>query len=242
MKIMQNAKTMKPYTIYQDSKGGQYVKGNVGGGYTINYNDGSHWDYCLEKESDILAKTVNTDEIIKLEHYPCDMTKILAIENELDDASLAFLHKLDTFSKIPRLQMLSKTENGLPEAVKYVLNLGESLRNDLYLTDSCLYALDFLRNIEHEMSYGQINPQKEYNLNFDEYYLFNQIVNDYRSINKICDAAGIVQSNDPNKDEWYRVCDFVDEENNEKSFEEWWDSLDDIEREEYNRSISESEI
>ena len=40
----------------------------------------------------------------------------------------------------------------------------------------------------------------------------------------------------------YRVCDFVDEENNEKSFEEWWDSLDDIEREEYNRSISESEI
>lgn len=155
----------------------------------------------------------------------CDMTKILAIENELDDVSLAFLHKLDTFSKIPRLQMLSKTENGLPEAVKYVLNLGESLRNDLYSTNSCLYALDFLRNIEHEMRYGQTNLQKEYNLNFDEYYLFNQIVNDYRSINKICDAASIVQSNDPNKDEYHRACDFIDEENideenDEKSFEE----------------------
>lgn len=212
--------TMKQYVIYQDAEGGQYVKGDIGGGYTINYNDGSHWDYCSKKENDILAKAEDTGEIIKLEHYPCDMTKILAIENELDDASLAFLHKLDTFSKIPRLQMLNETEDGLPEEVKYVLNLGESLKNDLYLTDSCLYALDFLRNIEHEMRYGQINLQKKYNLNFEEYYLFSQIVNDCRSINKICDAAGIVQSNDPNKDEYHRACDFIDEENNEKSFEE----------------------
>lgn len=195
--------TMKQYVIYQDAEGGQYVKGDIGGGYTINYNDGSHWDYCSKKEIDILAKAEDTGEIIKLEHYPCDMTKILAIENELDDASLAFLHKLETFSKIPRLQMLNKTEDGLPEAVKFVFNLGESLKNDLYLTDSCLYALDFLRNIEHEMRYGQNNLQKEYNLNFDEYYLFNQIVNDCRSINKICDAARIVQSNDANKDEIY---------------------------------------
>ena len=163
------------------------------------------------KNTDILAKAEDTGEIIKLEHYPCDMTKILAIENELDDASLAFLHKLDTFSKIPRLQMLSKTEDGLPEAVKFVFNLGESLKNDLYFTGSCLYALDFLRNIEHEMRYGQINLQKEYNLNFDEYYLFNQIVNDYYSINKICDAARIVQSNDANKDEWNKGCDVLED-------------------------------
>lgn len=218
MKI--NTKTMAPYMIYQDSKGWLYVKGDIGGGFTINYNNGTRWDYCFEKESDIVSKTVFTGELIKLKDYPCDMTKILAIENELDAASLAFLHKLDTFSKIPRLQMLNKTKDGLPEAVKFVFNLGESLKNDLYLTDSCLYALDFLRNIEHEMRYGQINLQKEYNLNFEEYYLFSQIVNDYRSINKICDAAGIVQSNDPNKDEYHRACDFIDEENNEKSFEE----------------------
>ena len=31
---------MKPYTIYQDSIGIKYVKGNIGGGYTINSNNG----------------------------------------------------------------------------------------------------------------------------------------------------------------------------------------------------------
>lgn len=56
---------MKPYTIYQDSIGIKYVKGNIGGGYTINFNNGSNWDYCFEKESDILAKTIDTGKLIE---------------------------------------------------------------------------------------------------------------------------------------------------------------------------------
>lgn len=64
----QNFKLMKPYTIYQDSIGIKYVKGNIGGGYTINFNNGSNWDYCFEKESDILAKTIDTGKLIELNH------------------------------------------------------------------------------------------------------------------------------------------------------------------------------
>lgn len=209
--VIKNTKSMGPYMIYQDSRGILYVKGDIGGGYTINYNDGSHWDYCLEKESDIISKTVNTGEFIKLKDYPCDMTKILSIENELDANSLAFIHKIDTFSKIPRLQMLRKTKKELPEAVEYVLNLGEHLKNNLYLSEICLSAVDSLRNFLDEIRSGKTNPQKDYNLTFDEYYLFNQIVNDYHLLYKIGDAARIIRSNDPDKDEWHKVCDVLEE-------------------------------
>ncbi len=207
MKI--NTKTMAPYMIYQDSKGWLYVKGDIGGGFTINYNNGIRWDYCLEKESDIVSKAVFTGELIKLKDYPCDMTKILSIENELDANSLAFIHKLDTFSKIPRLQILRKTKKELPESVEYVLNLGEYLKNNLYLSEICLSAVDSLRNILDEIRSGKTNPQKDYNLTFDEYYLFNQIVNDYHSLYKIGDAAN--RSHNPDKDEWHKVCDGIEE-------------------------------
>lgn len=73
--------TMKQYAIYRDAEGGQYVKGDIGGGYTINYNDGSHWDYCSKKENDILAKTEDTGEIIKLDHY--SRTRI--VEKKIDE-------------------------------------------------------------------------------------------------------------------------------------------------------------
>lgn len=37
--------------------------------YTINFNNGSNWDYCFEKESDILAKTIDTGKLIELNHF-----------------------------------------------------------------------------------------------------------------------------------------------------------------------------
>lgn len=66
---------MEEYIVYIDVNGFKYVKGDIGGGYTINWNGGYFkidgntklWDYCTEvTEEQILHFCKKTDERIEL--------------------------------------------------------------------------------------------------------------------------------------------------------------------------------
>ena len=61
---------MEEHVIYKDANGFQYVKGNLGGGYTIYWDGGYYdmcklkvWDYCTEfTEKQIIRFCRKTDE------------------------------------------------------------------------------------------------------------------------------------------------------------------------------------
>lgn len=201
---------MKPYVIYLDSNYGQYVKGDLGRGYVVNYNSGSGWNYCFENEADILEKTKDTNMLIELDYYSCDPAMILAIENELDNESLAYLHKLDTFSKIPRLKALNQSGTSLPEEVINVLNMSDYLASNLYLSEACLYAKNCLTDIVAKIESGKTQPQ-DYNLTFDEYYLFNQLAYNAHLLYKVAEVAQTVRESRSNKDEWLHMANFMGE-------------------------------
>ena len=57
---------MKEYTIYEDANGIQYVKGNIGGGYTIYSTEMGVWNYCSIPEEVIAGLCKNTGKTIKL--------------------------------------------------------------------------------------------------------------------------------------------------------------------------------
>lgn len=60
---------MEEFIIYEDSKGNQYVKGDIGGGNTINeMSDRTNglWDYSSLLEEDILHLCINTGRKIEL--------------------------------------------------------------------------------------------------------------------------------------------------------------------------------
>lgn len=58
---------MKEYIIYEDENGNKYVKGNIGGGYTISEcSDKTNylWDYSSATEEDIVKMCKNTGEML----------------------------------------------------------------------------------------------------------------------------------------------------------------------------------
>ena len=58
---------MKEYIIYEDENGNKYVKGNIGGGYTISEcSDKTNylWDYSSATEEDIAKMCKNTGEML----------------------------------------------------------------------------------------------------------------------------------------------------------------------------------
>ena len=59
---------MEEFIIYEDSNGNQYVKGDIGGGNTVNeLSDRTDWlwDYSTLSEEDIMRSCVNTGHKIK---------------------------------------------------------------------------------------------------------------------------------------------------------------------------------
>ena len=178
------------WTLSDDSNYRTYAKGQNFDG-VVNYVN-KQLELVLENETSKEAR---------------NMTKILNIENALDNDSLALIHKLDTFSKIPRLQELNKNQK-LPLDVACVFNLGNYLKTNEYISDVCQVAIYKLREIANKLQSGDIT-QDGCDLLPEEYCLFKKIAIEFNSLYEISYAASEIRKNDE-ECKWYKVSDGID--------------------------------